>query len=384
MAINKPRILFVGNSSWSMYNFRFNLFKFLQEKNFEIHIATPRDRCTENFQSNGMYYHELKRLCAKGTSPINEILLYKELYTLYKRLTPSMIFHYTIKPNIYGSAAARKLKIPSIAVATGLGYTFIRNNLVALIAQKLYKRFINRANEVWFLNGDDRNIFLKHKFVNRENTFVLPGEGIDTRKFCPDEAPGIGSRLKFLYSGRIISDKGIYEFVTASRLLKERGYKFDSLLLGFVDAENPAAISRKQIVCWENEGVVSYLGATDNIIPILRTADCFVLPSYREGIPKALLEAASLEKPIITTNCVGCKEVVDDHISGFLCKLKDATDLSKKMEQILLLSHEERVKMGKAGRVKVRKQFADEIVFEIYLNKILGILSKKNGLNKNA
>lgn len=377
MNTRKRRILFVGNSAWSMYNFRRTLMSFLGERNFEVIVAAPVDAYTERFRELNIEYHPINNLRAKGKNPLHEYQLHQELIAIYKKVEPSLIFHYTIKPNIYGTMAAARLGIPNIAITTGLGYVFSNKGLASGIAKWLYKRSLKKTKEVWFLNHEDMRSFVDNGIIPKNKAFVLPGEGVDTAFFSPSaEEKSAVSPFRFLLTGRMIYEKGVGYFVAASRMLKQQGYQFESVLLGFVDVKNPGAISRQQISEWEEEGVASYLGETDNVVPVLHQADCLVLPSYyREGVPRALLEAASVALPIITTNNVGCKDVVEDKTTGYLCEMNDVEDLADKMKKMMELSVSDRKNMGMAGRSLILEKFDQQKIFEIYLNKINAYLS---------
>jgi glycosyltransferase involved in cell wall biosynthesis len=367
------KILFVGNTAWSLYNFRLDLMLFLKEKNYEIVCAAPEDSYASKLEENGITFIALKNLHAKSINPANEISLYKEFIKRYKQINPAIIFHYTIKPNIYGVKAAHKLGIPTIAITTGLGYIFNSRNIVSYIAKLLYKRTLSKAKEVWFLNHEDLHSFLNEKIIDDHKAFLLPGEGVNTDRFRPTESSKTkeGNPIRFIFSGRMIYEKGVTEFAEATRILKKKGYIFESVLLGFMDVLNPGAISKNTISDWESEGIIKYQGVTSDVVPFLKASDCLVLPSfYREGIPKSLLEAASLTLPIITTNNVGCREVVDDNITGYICEMRNVNSLAEKMEKFINLSAGKRIEMGIKGREKVIKEFDQKIVFDIYLSKI--------------
>ncbi|RFS23941.1 glycosyltransferase family 1 protein [Chitinophaga silvatica] len=369
----KGRILLVGNTAWSMFNFRLSLMLYLKEKGYEVMVAAPMDNYADRFKNYDISYFQISHLKAKGKNPLEEIRLYNELAEIYKKAAPGLIFHYTVKPNIYGSLVAKKLGIPSIAVTTGLGYIFGTRNLISLIAKKLYRFSLKNAKEVWFLNKEDKESFIDHNIIEKEKTFVLPGEGIDTQRFkaATNEVPVTSRKFRFIMSGRMLYEKGVADFVEASKILKTEGYDFESCLLGFVDVANPGAISREQIMEWEKANIIRYLGVTDNVISHLSTSDCFILPSYyREGIPRAIMEAASLEIPVITTDNVGCKDVVDDGETGFLCKVKNPVDLAEKMKQMLLLPGEKRSEFGRNARKKMLAEFSQDKIVDIYLNKI--------------
>lgn len=360
-----------------MYNFRKGIFSYLLRNNFHVIVVAPKDSYVSNLINLGVEYIPLEQLNSKGANPWKDYIFYKELITLYTQLAPDIIFHYTIKPNIYGTLAAKKVNIPSIAIVTGLGYTFTHKNLVSRVALLLYKKALSKANETWFLNPDDKQTFIDNKITSESKSFTLPGEGVDTTYFKPVENEGNGEtgHVKFILIARMIYDKGVEEFVNASKILKKRGHDFDSLLLGFMDVINPRAITKEKMSEWEKEGLVKYLGATDDVVPFIHAADCIVLPSfYREGIPRTLLEGASMAKALITTDNVGCKEVVDNNITGYLCKMKDPVDLADKMEAFIMLSMEEKKEMGIKGRDKMISMFDEERVISIYEEKIRKIL----------
>ncbi len=202
-------------------------------------------------------------------------------------------------------------------------------------------------------------------------TDLLPGSGVDVHRFTPAANAIPRTTFVFLLVARMLKDKGVVEFVTATRFLKKQYPHIECQLLVFLDAKNPSAVSSEEMQAWVDEGIVNYLGVSDSVVDFLRQADCVVLPSYyREGVPRSLLEAASVGKPIITTDAVGCREVVDDGINGFLCEPRNADDLKAKMEKMLLLTEAERLQMGLNGRDKVLKQFDEQIVINRYVSAI--------------
>lgn len=213
-------------------------------------------------------------------------------------------------------------------------------------------------------------LFIDRGLVKAELTDLLPGSGVDVHRFTPSLHSIPRTTFVFLFVARMLKDKGVIELVTAMRCLKTQYPYIECQLLGFLDAKNPSAVSSEEMQVWVNEGVVNYLGVSDSVVDFLRQADCVVLPSYREGIPRSLLEAASVAKPIITTDAVGCREVVDDGVNGFLCEPRNADDLKAKMEQMLLLPEAERLQMGLNGREKVLKQFNEQIVIDRYVKAI--------------
>ncbi|HEY4288728.1 MAG TPA: glycosyltransferase family 4 protein [Puia sp.] len=367
---SKQKIAFVANTSWSIYKFRLYLIEKLTEKGFAIFVLAPRDSYTAKFESlPGLTYIELQHFKGKSISPFRDTLLYRELLRHYRTIRPDLIFHYTIKANLFGTRAAARAGIPSVSVITGLGYAFSGNGWLQSIAKFLYKKELHNSTEVWFLNEDDRHIFTSQQLIQPEKTFLLPGEGVDTKTFYP--APYTPKEeVTFLLIGRIIRHKGIYEFIEATRLLKQQGLAIRCQLLGFFDDNNPVAIPRHEIDEWTRTGLLNYLGHTDKVAPFIEQADCIVLPSWREGLPLSLLEGASMCKALVATDTPGCRALVDDAANGYLCREKDAASLAEKMTLYYHLPAEAKTRMGLAGREKVLSAFTREKIAAIYLEKI--------------
>ncbi|MGL4364763.1 MAG: glycosyltransferase family 4 protein, partial [Bacteroidales bacterium] len=338
-------IALVGNTAWGMFNFRGKLIEALVNIGFKVLVIAPFDKeFSSKIEHLGANFIPIG-IDAKGTNPLNDIRLLLHLKRVYKSNKVDFIFHYTIKPNIYGGFAARLCNIPHIAVTTGLGYTFVNNNWISKISKQLYKYSFRFAKEVWFLNNDDKTEFLKYKIVTPLKAKVIKGEGIDLNRFTLDSTNTIDPP-RFLLIARMLWDKGIQEFIKAAEIIHQDYPNAQFQLLGFVGVDNPSAISQTQIDEWVSKGIVNYLGGTNDVRPFIQKASCVVLPSYREGIPFTLLEACALGKPIITTNSVGCREVIEDNTTGFMCEIKNVESLANAMLKIIHLSPEEYIKMG--------------------------------------
>ena len=371
-------ILFVANTAWSMYNFRLGVMKTLLARGYRVLVAAPYDAYVDKMIDAEIEVVCLKKLRASSANPFGEWAFYRELLAVYKQYRPDLIFHYTIKPNIYGVLAAKKLGIATVAVTTGLGYVFTHRNLVSLAGRWLYRYALPAADAVWFLNREDMASFHQHIGLPSHKTELLPGEGINTSIF-KRSLPIDFTDTVFIFTGRMLYEKGVELLVSSVRQLKKKGYHFSCLLLGFLDMENPTAIPREKMMQWEDEGLVTYLGSTDNVLPYLEKANCFVFPSYySEGMPRSLLEAASMEMPIITTNNVGCRDVVIQGQTGFVAEPKSVTSLTEKMEAFLNLAADEKLKMGKLGRERVHNEFGEEQVISMYLHNITSILGPKD------
>jgi glycosyltransferase involved in cell wall biosynthesis len=375
------RIAFVANTSWSIYKFRLYLLEKLIQQGFSVFVLAPRDRYTEKFEDiKGLTYIQLIKFRAKSISPFHNLQLKKELARHYSQIRPGLIFHYTVKANLYGSIAAARVRCPSISVFTGLGYTFSNSLLQSFVQTRLRPALKNNISN-WFLNSDDQQLFIEKKLVKKEKTFLLPGEGVDTDAFYPVPYELLtGSPKKevvFLLIARIIKHKGIYEFVQASEILQQKGLSIKCQLLGFFDEGSRIAISRQQVEEWQSRDLVQYLGDTDDVAPFIQQADCIVLPSYREGMPLSLLEGASMCKTLIAADTAGCRTIVRDEVNGYLCKPRDGADLAAKMEKYYHLAPEDKKKMGLAGRELVLQNFTRDIVTHIYLDKIKTLLTSR-------
>ncbi|MCX9111803.1 glycosyltransferase family 4 protein [Aeromonas veronii] len=363
------KICFVANTAWSMFNFRRGLLLHLISCGYQLTIIAPNDDYTKRLEDIGCIVHDLP-MSAKGVNPFEDINLARLLYRYYRGLKPDFIIHYTIKPNIYGSLAARMASIPSLAITTGLGYTFVNDNFIAKIARQLYKMAFRYPKEVWFLNEDDRQAFLAYSLVSENKAKLLHGEGVDVSHFSPISASSNNNPTTFLLIARMLWDKGIGEYIEAARVIKSKYPKTHFQLLGACDVPNPSLISREQISIWESEGIVEYLGTTDDVRTVIANVDCVVLPSYREGIPRTMLEAAAMAKPLIVSDAPGCKDVVINGKTGFLCKVKNRDSLAAAMELIINQSTQERVDMGVAGRNLALQKFDEQVVIKKYIDML--------------
>ena len=268
-----------------------------------------------------------------GINPFVDFLTSLNIATVLFSVRPDCFLTFTIKPTIYGGIVARFLRIPTIPNITGLGATFLKNGLLKILVKWLYRFSLGRAKCVFFQNNDDLNLFIDEGLVSPNITHRLPGSGIDLKRFTPRNGVTKG-RFRFLLIARMLWDKGVAEYVEAANILSSKYSEVEFCLLDFLGVQNPSSISVNQMDEWVADGVISYLGESEDVRNELYDADCVVLPSYREGVPRTLLEAAAMGLPIVTTNAVGCRDAVDDGKSGFLCETKNAVDLASKMERL--------------------------------------------------
>lgn len=360
-------IVFV-NTSWNIYNFRPGLIRALQKAGYEVHTLAPEDDYSIHLTAMGCIYHPVK-MKSTGSNPFFDLDLIRRIHKLYRIIKPQIILHYTVKPNIYGTMVARWLQIPSISTVTGLGTVFLTSGKTNRIAQYLYRRAFRYPKKIYFHNQSDLDAFRELKLLTQSNYDLIPGSGIDIVRFSPELPPPKRPPFIFLMMARLIEEKGIREYIEAAAIIRNEGLSVRCQLLGALAPDHKRSIPMEEI----SLGQIEYLGDTNDVRKYINESHAVVLPSYREGLSRSLLEAAAMAKPIIASDVPGCKEVVKDQINGLLCKPGNATDLGEKMKELQSLSTEQLEKMGNAGRSLVLKHFAEDLVIKIYLNTIKNI-----------
>jgi glycosyltransferase involved in cell wall biosynthesis len=370
-------VAIVLNTSWNIYNFRLALIHALRNVGYKVILIAPKDEYSHKLEEEGFLYYDIK-MNNKGINPFEDLLLIHDFYKIYRKVKPDILLNYTIKPNIYSSLAAKCLGIPVINNITGLGTVFLNNNLSSHIARWLYKISL-RNNSVVFQNRDDMRLFIEKKLLEEKSVTLIPGSGIDTERFKSAESVSRNTKFTFLMIARLIKDKGIEEYIEAIRLVhqSENREKCTFKILGSLYLSNPTAISQKELDSWIEEGLIEYLGHSDNVQEEIEKVDCVVLPSYREGLSRVLLEASSMAKPIITTDVPGCRDVVDSGVNGYLVKVKNSVELAEAMERMVNLPLEELTRMGEEGRKKVVNNFSQEKVIAKYLSLLQGSILRK-------
>lgn len=362
------RVAIVLNTSWNVYNFRMGLIKALQEHGHEVLVVAPKDDYTHRIKEAGCEFYPV-HMDSRGANPVKDMALLFELRSIYKRIKPDIILHYTIKPNIYGTMAASSLRLPVINNVCGLGTVFLQKGLVSKVALLMYKIAFRFPKKVFFQNFHDLNLFIHENLVKKEISDLLPGSGIDPERFPPVPFRR-NEKFTFLMISRLIYDKGVQEYVEAIRKLKAQGVNARFQVLGARDPEHRRGIPNEIIDQWINEDIFEYLGTTDDVRPFIKSADCVVLPSYREGTPKTLLEAASSARPIVATDVPGCNNVVTNNYNGLLCELKNSDDLALKMTTMMNLEDHQLKLFGENGRTRIEEQFSENIVISRYLEAI--------------
>jgi glycosyltransferase involved in cell wall biosynthesis len=345
-----------------------NFVRELLNQGHEVHTLAPLDEYSKHLTEAGCTHHRIK-MDSRGANPIKDSALILELFLKYRTIRPDIILHYTIKPNVYGTLAASLLNIPVINNVCGLGTVFLKKNLVSAIAIFLYRISFRFAGKVFFQNPDDLKLFVNKKLVSAEVADLVPGSGIDLNRFYATQFRR-NEKFTFLLISRLITDKGILEYIEAVKQLKATGINAQFQILGAKDPEHKRGIKTDVIEEWIESNTIEYLGTTSDVRDHIHNADCIVLPSYREGTPRTLLEAASSSKPIIATDVPGCNNVVIDRFNGLLCRLKDANDLAIKMKEMSSFQDDILKAFGRNGRSKMEAEYSESLVINKYLHAL--------------
>jgi len=381
------RIAVIANSSWYLVNFRLSLMKALTAAGHEVVAVGPPDSYVGRLAAAGIR-HRAVPLAAASVNPVRELGTVLALYRVIRDEGIDVVLSYTPKGNIYSAIAAAMNGSRTVPNVSGLGRVFIRRSPLTWLVAQLYRLTFWRAVRVFFQNHDDLALFVRLGLVRAEKAQRLPGSGVDLVRFAPAErgtasasaeralqagAAEASSRrnFAFLLVARLLWDKGVGEYIEAARKVRLKYPAVKFRLLGFLDVQNPSAIPKAKVEAWVAEGVVAYLGSTDDVLPYLSEADCVVLPSfYREGVPRTLLEAAAMARPLITTDAPGCRDAVDDGVTGLLCRPQDADDLADKMLRMIEMDRDELLAMGRRGREKMVREFDERIVISHYLQVV--------------
>jgi len=363
----RPIACLSANTTWYVLNFRSRLIESLIDQGWRVVVLSPPDRHVERLAALGAEHVPLT-LDNAGTNPLRELATLWRIRAAMSRIRPSVVLTFTPKINIYLSLVARTLGVPVIANISGLGRAFVSGGWIEKVSRALYGVALRWPSTVFFQNEEDRAIFIEAGLVDPARTHRLPGSGVDVDRFSPRPKPQAGP-FQFLLVARLLWDKGVGEFVEAARIVKARHPDVEFALAGFLDVDSPSAVPRSAVEEWEREGVIRFLGSFDDMVPVYAQADCVVLPSYyREGVPRSLLEAASMGKPVITTDSVGCRDTVEDGVTGWLVKPRDAEDLALKIIALVDAPAEYLAALQLNARLFIQQSFDERIVISAYLN----------------
>jgi glycosyltransferase involved in cell wall biosynthesis len=336
----------------------------LQQEGHEVIVMAPVDKyISYQWKIQGVDHFPIHQLRRDSINPLTDLQLTAELTRLYKKHKPDFIIHYTVKPNIYGAFAARLAGIPSIAVVTGLGYAFIHNGFVRRTTKTLYKLASRFHRKVVFENQDDQQLFIDEGLLKEFKGTSVKGCGVDLNYYSPrndirdPEAP-----MTFTFIGRLLYDKGIQEFIQAAHIVKSTRPEIRFWIVGEIDRDNPSAIREEDLVRWVRDETVEYHGAAQDVRGFIGQSDCIVLPSYRDGMSRVIMEAMAMERPVITTDTAGCREAVDEMDNGLLVPVRNADALAAAMLRFDALPLEEKRRMGLRGRQRAEEMFDENKV----------------------
>lgn len=363
-------VVVAANSAWNLLNFRGGLVEGLVAAGFSVIALAPDDGNAAGLTALGAQFVPIP-IDTSGTSIARDARLLADYWSILRRLRPQAFLGFTVKPNVYGSLAAGLLGIRTINNISGLGTAFMRPGPLNWLVSRLYRLALARSARVFFQNPADLELFVARGLVRPDQARRIPGSGIDLERFRPSPAARPEGRpFRFLFVGRLLRDKGLVEYAEAARRLRPRWPQAEFAILGFAGSDNRSAVPIADIERWRDENIVTYLGETADVRPDLDKADCVVLPSYREGLPRSLLEAAAMARPMIATDVPGCRDVVTDGDNGFLCEVRSAESLAGAMDRMLRLTAAERVAMGLRARDKAEREFDQARVVSAYLEAL--------------
>ncbi len=370
------RVGIIANTAWNLYHFRADLIRHLRCHENKVYGIAPADGFEGRLEEICDGYEELKKLQRKGTNAFSDLALYHELVAIMKRQQLDVVLCYTVKPNIYGTLAAHRLGIPAVNTITGLGFTFLENRLINKVVVRLYKYALEKSSRVIFQNKDDRHLFIRKGIAKAGKTSLIRGSGIDVEKFHPKlNTRSMNEKLNFIFIGRLLYDKGVMELLQGfAKAADELGH-INLHLVGDTDEGNPASVSAEDLARYHHRNDIHFHGYQENIIPFLAQSDVVILPSYREGMPRVLLEGMSMAKPVIATSVPGCKDMVKNGINGYLVKVKSAQEIADAIIEMAGLSSDEREAMGEAGRQNVVEHYSAQAVigeYDMVLKDLMG------------
>lgn len=366
------KILILANSAGGLYNFRCELITELINQGYDVYFAVPESTGNKKVKlliDIGAEYIQT-HMDRRGTNPFEDLKLIKKYKEIVENLHPDVILTYTIKPNIYGNYVASKFKIPVIMNITGLGSSFANGKLKNII-KRMYKYACNKAEIVFFQNKSNHDFFIANNIIDETKARIIPGSGVNIKKFVPMEKTVTDDVIRFLFIGRIMKEKGIDEYLQASEILAKKYSNIEFQIMGSFEEDYYI----DKITAQTNEKI-KYLGTSIDVRNQIKEVDCIVNPSYHEGMSNVLLEGAAMGKPLIASNIPGCREIVEDGYNGYLFNVKSVESLERKLTQFIELDKNQKELMGINSRKKVEREFNRKIVIDEYIKAIKNILKK--------
>ena len=359
------KIALFANTEWYLYNFRRSLALALREAGHEVLLVSPPGPYGEKLRALGFSWVAAP-MERRSLNPLRELALVNWLKRLFFEERVDLVHGFTIKCAVYGSLAARLTGIPRVNAVAGMGYVFSSSDLKARLLRPVVRTLMRlaldgKAARLILQNPDDVSLFKKARLADPAAIRLIPGSGVDCSRFVPTPERRRGERFRVLLAARLLWDKGVGEYVEAASRLRAQGRTIDFLLAGDPDPGNPAAVPEAQVRGWVAEGLVHWLGHVDDMPGLFATVDAVILPSFREGLPKGLIEAGACALPLVTTDVPGCREVVSDGVDGLLVPVHDAASLAAAIARLQddpMLGE----RLGQAARIKALAEFDESIV----------------------
>ena len=362
------QLVLCSNTSWNIYNFRMPLIKKFLLQDYKIYAFCNKDEFTPYLENLGIEVIDIKILPNK-INIFRDIFFFTKLIFLYLKFKPDVVLNFTIKPVIFGSLASIFFNHKTINTITGLGTTFLKNKLLRKITLILYYISQKKIHKLVFQNHDDMNFFLDKKIISKDKSIIIPGSGVDVAKFVSEKYP-INQNIKFLFIGRLIVEKGIYELIDAIKKIKSTYKNIDFDFVGSYEKDNPSSISYDKLSQYIKDGLINYYEFNKDVKFFINNANCIILPSYREGMPKSLLESMSMSRPIITTNVPGCKDLIIDNHNGFICSSKNSESIVSAIIKFINLSSSKKILFGSNSRKIILNKYGEKIVINKYMEII--------------
>lgn len=358
------KVLMLGNHEIVIYNFRRELIQRMIEDGYEVYVALPYGPKVEYLKEMGCEFIDTP-VNRRNTNPLEDIKVFFRYIKILEQIKPDVVLTYTVKPNVYGGIACRLKSIPYICNVTGLGSGYLNGGIVKRVVKNLSKLAFKKANKVFFQNSTDMNLLVEQNIVN-DNYDLLPGSGVNLEINRVLPYPAKDKPTSFNFVARVMKDKGIDEYLEAAKQVKEKYPDIIFNVIGMIDQPHYKEILNK----YQEDGIIEYHGFQTEMHQFIQDCSCTVNPSYTEGMSNVLLESAACGRAIIASNIPGCKEIVDERISGYTFEVNNASDLVQKIEMFIELEYDKKVDMGLAARLKVEKEFDRKIVVNKYVDLI--------------
>ena len=357
-------VLVLTNNIGGLYSFRKEVMKAIVDAGYSVVISAPEMAPKADYFKKIGCLIEIMAFNRRGMNPLADIKQMFNYCKMIKRIRPKVVLTYTIKPNIYGGMASRVCRVPQFANVTGLGDAVENGGWMQKLTVMLYKIGIGKASKVFFQNRDNRDFCIRKEIVN-EDSILLPGSGVNLLHHSYQNYPTDDGKIRFLYIGRLLKDKGINEFFETARYIHAKYANTEFRILG-----NMEGAYQQELDALIKDGIIKYLGLTSDVRPFIGEVECTIMPSYHEGMSNVNLESAANGRPVITTDVPGCRETVDDGITGYIVEPRSAKRLMDAVERFILLPYSKKVLMGQAGRKKVEQAFDRQIVVDAYIKAI--------------